>query len=111
MSAKGGSAVMESKPPRQVEWNCSYADVALIRRIVTRAIFIAQRYGVEISARRDLQMDLEAVHGNGCALRLEALLAADDENFAHDVFGIREHLDRETGELRHHFWPRFAVRQ
>lgn len=53
-------------------------------------------------------MDVIAVHMNGRPLRLEALLAADDFNFAHDVFGIRRHLDRDTGELTQCFVPRFS---
>ena len=45
---------------------------------------------------------------NGCPLMLSELLAADDTNFAHDVFGIRAKLNRETGALRDGFVPRFA---
>lgn len=56
----------------------------------------------------DADMDITAVHVNACPLKLDELLAADDFNFAHDVFGIRRHLDRETGELGGCFVPRFA---
>ncbi len=41
-------------------------------------------------------------------LRLADLLAADDFNFAHDVFGIMRHIDRRTGRLDNHFVPRFC---
>lgn len=58
--------------------------------------------------RMDLQMDLIACHMAGCKLDLDRLLAADDANFAHDVFGIRRHIDRDTGRLMNFFWPRFS---
>lgn len=54
-----------------------------------------------------LVMDLTAVHLNTCPLRLADLLAADDFNFSHDVFGIHRNIDRNTGELRDCWSPRF----
>ena len=33
--------------------------------------------------------------------------AYDDHNFAHDVFGIRRHMNRKTAKLEDHFVPRF----
>lgn len=56
--------------------------------------------------RLDVAMDLAAVHHH-TPLRLMELAEADDFNFNHDMYGIRNHLDRETGELRR-FVPRFA---
>lgn len=56
----------------------------------------------------DAEMDVTATHANGCPLDLAKLLAADDFNFAHDVFGIRGHIDRRTGKLDGHFLPRCA---
>jgi hypothetical protein len=53
-------------------------------------------------------MDLSAVHVH-CPLRLVDLLTADDFNFAHDLSGIRQHINRTTGKLENHFLPRFAV--
>lgn len=58
----------------------------------------------------EVAMDIEAAHWKR-PLYLRNLLAASDENFAHDVFGIIRHLDRETGELRDCFVPRYAVRR
>ena len=52
-------------------------------------------------------MDISATH-NSCPLKLDELLAADDFNFAHDVFGIFRHINRKTGELRDCFLPRYA---
>ena len=51
-------------------------------------------------------LDLAAVNGY-IGMDFEALLNADDFNFAHDIVGIRNHLDRETGRLGNCFLPRF----
>lgn len=55
-------------------------------------------------------MDVEFVHIN-TPLDLNGLLEADDENFAHDISGIRRHLNRDTGELRDCFCPRYTLNQ
>lgn len=71
---------------------------------------IAKRAAVQLGS--DLlttSMDLTACHLHGCALRLTALLEADNFNFAHDVLGIARHIDRETGELRDCFLPRYSA--
>lgn len=64
------------------------------------------------SDRRPVEyaMDIWCVH-NTTPLDLEKLLIADDFNFAHDVFGIVENLNRETGELMYCFRPRFTKKQ
>jgi len=54
-----------------------------------------------------LEMDLFYWHHKE-PLRLNELLDASDFNFAHDVFGIHECLDRETGEMKKSFVPRFT---
>ena len=53
-------------------------------------------------------MDICAAH-NSCPLKLDELLAADDFNFAHDVFGIFRHIDRRSGTLQDCFLPRYAA--
>jgi hypothetical protein len=55
----------------------------------------------------DVDMDISAVYFH-CPLRLNDLLSADQFNFTHDLYGIKVHLNRQTGELEHHFLPRFA---
>ena len=57
---------------------------------------------------QDAEMDITVAHVNGCPLKLDELLAADDANFSHDVFGIRRHLNRKTGQLGDCFMPRYA---
>ena len=84
-------------------------DTDLILAIVRRADAMGRQHGVHWGDRLSLSMDLSAVHLNGCPLRLAALAAAPDFDFAHDVAGIVRHLDRRTGKLRDHFLPRFAA--
>lgn len=48
-----------------------------------------------------------ACHGGSCPLRLQELLDAEANDFAHDILGIRRHLDRETGKLQDCFLPRY----
>lgn len=54
-----------------------------------------------------LEMDLTCVHSQ-MELNLPELLRADSVNFCHDIFGIRQHLNRQTGKLENFFVPRFA---
>lgn len=56
----------------------------------------------------DTVMDLAAVHYT-CPLDLEKLLGFDKANFGHDIAGIFNKLDRETGELGDFFLPRCAL--
>ena len=53
-------------------------------------------------------IDISNCHENGCPLRLEDLLAADDVNFAHDICGINRNLNHYTYRLDNCFVPRFA---
>lgn len=97
---------------KPVSFEVTLEDAGLIERIVKRAD-VAHRETIGRRMTEDervsLEMDLTAVHANGCPLRLQELLDADNFNFGHDVFGIARHIDRRTGKLRNHFRPRFAV--
>ena len=90
-----------------IRFDASKEDFAVIERIAARAVKMANGGGWHYP-ERDAQMDLTACHRNGTPLLLTDLLASDDFNFGHDVFGIRRHLDRTTGKLLSHFQPRFA---
>lgn len=81
-------------------------EIRTITAIASRAVKMAVQYGVDYPMM-DAHMDLTFAHKE-CPLRLEELLAADDANFAHDVFGIRRHLNRETLKIEDCFLPRFA---
>ncbi|MCH4866776.1 DUF6874 family protein [Bacillus sp. 1006-3] len=58
--------------------------------------------------RMSLIMDLECVNEE-FNLRLEDLLNADDFNFAHDILGIQNNLNREKRKMENLFVPRFAT--
>lgn len=75
--------------------------------IAKRAARMAAEMGATVD---DLEIagDVAQVHRHCQPLALGPLLAASDLDFAHDVFGIREHIDRESGRLRASFAPRFA---
>jgi len=79
-------------------------ETVLINKIVKRA---CKSFPKNIKDGMSLDMDISATHIS-CPLRLTDLLAADKFNFAHDVFGIMSHINRETGNLEHCFVPRFA---
>ncbi len=78
----------------------------IVAQIASRAVELYSAHGVGLT-RLDCMMDIEAVHET-IGLKLEELLNADDGNFAHDIGGIDQHLNRETLELEDCFVPRFA---
>jgi hypothetical protein len=92
-----------------VSFAVSKWEMDVITEIAQRGELMAVANGDRQTTRMDIMMDLCAVVAQGCSLRLIPLRDADDFDFAHDVFGIRKHLDRETGTLQDHFWPRFAA--
>ena len=85
----------------------SRRDKNLIHNITDRAVDLAASLDIRIEPLT-MEMDILATHLNGNPLKLEELLYADDANFAHDVFGIRRHINRTTGELEDFFVPRFS---
>jgi hypothetical protein len=83
-------------------------ELLLICAIAKRASILAAK----MRHKRDvlsISMDIEACHECGNPLRLQELLDTDDGNFAHDVFGIQRHLDRDTGKLKDCFLPRYSL--
>lgn len=89
-----------------VNFKVSKFENDLILKIADRAEPLYRKVGDKKMA---LVMDLTACHANGCNLRLDEMLKADDFNFAHDIYGIRRHIDRSTGKLGDCFLPRFAA--
>ena len=92
----------------EISFDVTDLEMWIIERIVERAARLAEDAGCPNLDRLSLTMDLCACHANGCPLKLEELEKADDMDFAHDVFGIRNHMDRNTGKLVGCFLPRFA---
>jgi hypothetical protein len=92
-----------------LNWKTSKADFELIHGIAGRASEIGARVGVELNLR-DVVMDVTACHLNGNPLHLGELLTASELDFTHDVWGILQHLDRDTGKLGC-FTPRYSARE
>lgn len=93
--------------PKEVRWDVTPADQALIKLIVKRAKRANLLADVP-DAEENVTMDLEATHANGCPLDLVKLLRAPASDFGHDLLGISKYLDRTTGTLRDFFLPRCA---
>ena len=91
---------------RSVSFTVKKDEARIISKIAARAVSLALAHDITYEFM-DADMDITATHANGCPLRLDDLLAADEFNFGHDVFGIRRHFDRETGKLTRCFLPRF----
>lgn len=92
----------------KVSFDVTKDERELCLQIMQRAAALIEKDGGQVD-RLGLHMDLVACHANGCPLRLQDLLAADDFNLAHDVFGISRHIDRTTGQLQNFFLPRFSA--
>ncbi len=92
------------KTANTISFKVSKTEMDLINQIVNRVMTM----GIKGYTRMDCVMDITACHANGSPLDLVRLLAADEFNFAHDVLGIRNHIDRQTGELKNCFVPRFS---
>lgn len=105
---------MQTQTARKtLKFTTTHGERELIEQIAARAVQMmkAHRHAKEMRTRTEVEMDLCATHASGNPLRLADLLAANDFNFAHDVFGIERHLDRDTGQLLDFFSPRFSRRQ
>lgn len=95
-----------------ISFDTTPEESTLIKKIAERAdreIFNKPRMSKQ--TQMDTIMDLSATIAQGCPLKLQALLDADGFNFAHDVCGIRRHINRTTGQLENCFLPRFADTQ
>lgn len=90
-----------------ISFKASKEEFKTIGKIARRAVALAVTHDIEYDYLT-ADMDISACHANGTPLDLDKLLAADDFNFAHDVFGIRRHIDRDTGEIMDCFVPRCA---
>jgi hypothetical protein len=90
-----------------VKFDVSKSEAKMISRIAKRAVTLAASHG-HTWEFQDTEMDITAVHANGCPLDLSKLDAFDSFNLLHDIAGIRQHLNRQTGKLENCFVPRCA---
>jgi len=84
-----------------VNFSTTPQEGALIQLIVRRALTSLEGFDESFG----LQMDLAAANGNGTPLDFEMLLSFDEFNFAHDIYGITNHINRITGKIER-FLPR-----
>jgi hypothetical protein len=68
---------------------------------------------VAMRARLDLNLPMAKTYQDLTTLETpmdwDGLLNSDDLNFAHDLYGIRAHLQTRTGKLIDCFLPRYAI--
>ena len=86
-----------------VSFKVSEFDMKEIHAIAVKA---SRKFGYPLM---DVEMDITACHANGNPLKLHELYNADEFNFAHDVCGIRQHINRKTGKLENCFLPRYSI--
>lgn len=79
----------------------------LIQQIAQRALQDSETcpYTTEMAAI----VDLVITHTGGTPLALAGLLTAEPETFWHDIRGIAQHLDRQSGKLGGDFRPHHAA--
>jgi len=85
-------------------------DTETMMKICQRYEKVSAKLGIPVGPRSDRMMDLMAVHKD-VGLDLEGLLRGRDQDLLHDLSGIAQHLDRQTGKLMNCFLPRHAKRQ
>ncbi len=86
-----------------INWNkITKKDTKKISAIAKRAI---NEFGGD---RMNCEMDISAAHLSN-KLDLDALFEADRSNFSHDIYGIMNNLNRETGLIENCFRPRFSA--
>lgn len=89
-----------------LNWQASLAEYELIAEIVERAS--EEKLILGNGTFASMNMDITAVHLNGCPLWLKQLRDFPIADFAHDIIGIQRHLNRQTGKLENCFLPRSA---
>lgn len=95
---------------KEISFKTTRHEAELIGVISRAASKLAQKHGVDYDGMT-ANMDITACHANGMRLDLNLLkiwAETNSFNFAHDVFGIRRHINRETGEIENCFVPRCA---
>lgn len=92
---------MNTTTAYDIKFNATKEEHSAIARIAARAVKLNSEYDFQTCV-----MDLTACHANGNPMDFAKLESADNFNFAHDVFGIANHIDRETGKLTRCFRPR-----
>jgi hypothetical protein len=74
----------------------------LIYEIARKAKEVNKFYDLQ-----DLMIDIAATHLNGEPLDLEKLAEMEYIDAHHDISGIQDNLNRDTGQLENCFMPRY----
>lgn len=93
------------KLPREPSFGVSPSTPEM-EKVVQRAVFHYSQFGVVLDPVR-LTLDLSAVKTLIPNICFKALLESEDDDFAHDIFGVVKNLNRETGHLENNFLPRY----
>lgn len=87
-----------------INWSKSTKeDTMTVHKAAVRAVKLIPKLKL-----MDIEMDISATNINK-KLNLNKLLGFDDFNFAHDIVGISNNIDRETGALENCFLPRCSA--
>lgn len=95
----------------EISFTTTREEMDLIGKIADRAERLGMVGQSHWYTHQTAVMDLCATHANGTPLDFAGLLEAPDFDFAHDIAGIANHIDRETGRLGSCFLPRCAKRE
>jgi hypothetical protein len=93
--------------PQMLNFTVGPYEDSLIMGIARRAHDLG--HNTVLATVAEWWMDICGCHNHGCPLRLAELLAASDAEFMHDVIGIRDAINRNTGKLEGIFQPRYAL--
>jgi hypothetical protein len=87
-------------------WAVSPKDYDMLVQVAERAKRELMGYP---DSKRTLIMALINCHAKGCPLDFKGLLEAPVLAFSHDIYGIRNHINNDTGKLQSCFAPRYAL--
>ena len=106
---KGPGRSLFTRGLTMIQWEkVNKEDTRRIHGLAKRAAEMGEREVIRYPLL-DAHMDIAACH-IAVPLDLEALAAANDDDFFQEIFGgIRRHLNRHTGELENSFTPCFAL--
>jgi len=95
-----------------LKWTTRKEEMELESKIADRYLKSLRTLGIAKELHPDkmeLVLDIDACHCNGCPLKLQELLNAENVDFAHDISGIRFNINRKTGKLENCFDPRYSL--
>lgn len=82
-------------------------DLKKIVQVVEKYIECSDQ-GWSMDDRLNMIMSLTACHANGTKLDLEGLLKASPIDLSHDVQGVCQNINTNTGKLDNCFLPRYT---